>query len=191
MKHRIVNLVLLCSIVWSCQTKKESNEHDHQSPSTSLPADTLKKSIPREEHVQIGKAHAMIKYHAPAVRGRTIWGGLVPYGEVWVTGAHQATSFEINRDFIVSGTRVAAGKYALFTIPREDTWTVILNTNWDQHLTDEYDSKDDVVRVEASPEYVPALQERLKYSIVPNGDNAGKITMRWEKISISLPFEVQ
>ena len=66
-----------------------------------MQTDTIKTSIPKEEHAQIGGSDITIKYHAPGVRGGTIWGGLVPYGEVWVTGAHSATTFEIDRNFVV------------------------------------------------------------------------------------------
>jgi hypothetical protein len=84
----IVFSVLLFSA--ACRTEKENSAHQHSSEQEKeqAPADTIKKSIPKQEHAQLGKTHFTIKYHAPAVRGRTIWGGLVPYDEVWVTGAH-------------------------------------------------------------------------------------------------------
>ena len=177
----------------ACQGKKETNEHRHDGASSesAVPADTIKKSIPKEEHAQIGNAHVMIKYHAPAVRGRTIWGGLVPYGEVWVTGAHSATTFEIDKDFTVAGKDIPAGKYALFTIPGQDKWTVIINRNWDQHLADDYDEKEDVIRLDVSPEQKENIQERLKYTIIPDGDTKGEVSIRWEKIEISMPFQLK
>ncbi len=133
----------------------------------------------------------MIKYHAPAVRGRAIWGGLVPYGEVWVTGAHSATSFEIDKDFIVNGQEIPAGKYALFTIPDKENWTIVINKNWDQHLADEYDQKDDVVRVLVKPEQLGQIQERLKYTVLSNASSEGTIRISWEKVGVSLSFKVK
>jgi len=162
-------------------------QHEH----APAPADTLKKSIPKEVHAQIGQAHLMLYYHAPAVRGRMIWGGLVPYGEVWVTGAHRATAWEFNKDIVIGSTTVAAGKYAVFTIPGKDQWTVIINRNWNQHLADDYNVKDDVVRVNVTPQNIPALQERLMYGIQAQSDQQGILTVRWEKILISLPFTIK
>lgn len=157
----------------------------------SAATDTLKKSIPKEVHVQMGQAHLMLHYHSPAVRGRMIWGGLVPYGEVWVTGAHQATRWEFNRDIVIGTTTVAAGKYAIFTIPDKNQWTVIINRNWNQHLTDDYNAKEDVVRINVTPQTIPALQERLVYGIKSLSDQQGILTICWEKILISLPFTIK
>lgn len=187
-------LIAIAMILGSCNSKQNTGEHQHESNSasaTTAPADTVKKSIPKEEHAQIGDAHIMIKYHAPTVRGRTIWGGLVPYDEVWVTGAHSATSFEISDDFTVGGKSVPAGKYALFTIPGHNKWTIILNKNWDQHLADEYNQSEDVVRLGVAPETTTNIQERLKYSIRKLDDNTGSLDIRWEKINVSMPFQVK
>ena len=183
----MIRLIAALALV-SCGNKKQSEDHSQHTPSTEQPqADTVKKSIPKEEHAMIGDAHITIKYHAPAVRGRQIWGGLVPYGEVWVTGAHRATSFEINKDFKVGDTTIPAGKYALFTIPGEKTWTFIINKKWDQHLADEYAQAEDVVRLEVNPELVNN-QERLKYEI--NQEGSTSLTIRWEKVKLTIPFTI-
>ncbi|MCY7293314.1 MAG: DUF2911 domain-containing protein, partial [Ferruginibacter sp.] len=79
--------------------------------------DTSKRSIKSAAVGKIGDANITINYHSPGVRGRTIWGGLVPYNDVWVTGAHYATNIEIDKDFTVAGTSISKGKYAIFTIP--------------------------------------------------------------------------
>jgi hypothetical protein len=191
LKHLI--LALSISLFIACTGKKEHTEHarDTANSNTDVQPDTIKKSIPKEEHAQIGSAHAMIHYHAPAVRGRTIWGGLVPYGEVWVTGAHSATAFEIDKPIIVDGKEVPAGKYALFTIPEKEKWTIIINKNWDQHLADEYDQKDDVVRLQVQPQPLEHTQERLRYAIVSSSENESAIDIRWEKIKVSLPFKIK
>ena len=175
----------------ACQNQKENAAHEHNSDAkTDAPVDTLKKSIPKEEHAEISGTHFIIKYHAPAVRGRTIWGGLVPYGEVWVTGAHSATTLEFDKDISANGVTIAAGKYALFTIPGKDKWTLIINKTWDQHLADEYDPKEDVARVEVKPESLPANQERLKYTIASQGSSKAIISISWEKLKVTLPLEL-
>lgn len=185
-------ILMIASITWvACQSQKENTAHEHGTDASATEApDTVKKSIPKEAHAQITGTHFIIKYHAPAVRGRTIWGGLVPYGDVWVTGAHSATSLQIDKDVTINGTPVSAGKYAFFTIPGQHKWTVIINKNWDQHLADEYDIKDDVVRVEVTPETLPSVQERLKYSVVDKGNNQASIEVRWEKVKVSLPVKL-
>lgn len=164
-------------------------QHDH--PKKAVAADTLKKSIPKEAHAQIGEAHMMIHYHAPAVRGRTLWGGLVPYGEVWVTGAHSATRWEFNKDIIIGNKTIPAGKYAIFTIPGKEKWIVIINKNWEQHLSDEYNQADDLIRVEIMPENLTATQERLLYELSRESDNKGLLSISWEKIKLTITFVIK
>lgn len=153
-------------------------------------ADTLKGSLKAKASGLVGKAEVKINYHSPAVRGRIIWGGLVPYDNVWVTGAHMATSFETSADLQIAGSVVPAGKYALFTIPGEEKWIVIINKKWQQHLTDEYDSKDDIVRLEVVPTSTERSQERLSYTVQPVSENEGVISVHWEKVLIDLPISV-
>jgi hypothetical protein len=189
MKNLFLLLVTIF-LAYACQTKKEEAQHQHGTSQETAPADTVKKSIPQEEHAMMGEAHFTIKYHAPAVRGRTIWGGLVPYNEVWVTGAHRATSFEVSKDILLNGTKIPAGKYALFTIPGKDTWTVIINKKWDQHLADEYSQAEDVARFEVKPEALTEVQERLRYSLKVNNDKSGVLTFAWELLQWRLSVEV-
>lgn len=179
-------------LLTACESRNESagQAHDHATP-PAVVQDTTRKSIPRETHAQIGTAHLTIKYHAPAVRGRTIWGGLVPYGEVWVTGAHNATSVETSAALTIAGKELPAGRYAFFTVPGKENWTIIFNRNWDQHLADEYDAKDDVVAIEVQPEVSPKTQERLNYSIIQRSESAGAISLAWERVRVSVPFEIR
>lgn len=189
-RHRIL---LLAFLLASCQKSNTSqNQQDHQHPPSAVTAPgaaDAKKSIPGEAHGQVGNTHITITYHSPAVRGRTIWGGLVPYGEVWVTGAHNATTIEISEAIYVADTLIPKGKYAFFTIPGKEQWVLILNKNWDQHLSDEYDEKDDVLRVTITPETGLPFSERLVYSIENSGSGSGKISMQWETLRVSLPFK--
>ena len=152
--------------------------------------DTLKGSLKAYAVSQIGDTHFTINYYSPATRGRMIWGGLVAYDNVWVTGAHKATSIEFDEDIRMGETVIAAGKYAFFTIPGKDQWTIILNKNWDQHLTDDYNEAEDVVRLQVTPEVNESHQERLRYVINANDDRAGKIVMSWDRLEVSVPFEV-
>lgn len=185
-------ILIIAILAIGCQPKKETTEnHDHHAAAPAqTEADTVKKSLPKETHAMVGKAHITIKYTAPNVRGRVIWGGLVPYNEVWVTGAHRATSFEIDKPFSVEGKPIPAGKYSIFTIPGEETWTFILNKNWDQHLADDYSAKEDIVRVTIKPELLDENQERLQYLIVKISDIEAILQIRWEKIRLDLPIQI-
>ena len=152
--------------------------------------DTLKGSLKALVTGKIGNTVTTINYYSPAVRGRVIWGGLVPIDQVWVTGAHKATSIEFEGPVQIGGVELPAGKYGFFTIPSKDEWTIIINKNWDQHLTDEYDQKDDLVRVKVKPEVENINQERLRYVVESEGGNKGEIAIYWEKLEISLPVTV-
>ena len=166
---------------------KTEGEHDHHAATTSPPKDSSKKSIPSNASALVGNTRININYHAPAVRGRVIWGGLVPYDAVWVTGAHQATSLEVDKDFKVEGKTIPAGKYALFTIPGKEEWTVIINKNWNQHLADDYSQAEDLVRVKVKPQTLSENTERLRYDIEQAGTNTARIIISWEKNQYSLP----
>lgn len=149
--------------------------------------DTLKGSLKAEAHGKIGPAHLTIAYHSPAVRGRVIWGGLVANNQVWVTGAHSATTLQTDHPIMLGGEQLAAGKYALFTIPGEQEWTVIINRNWEQHLSDDYSKAEDVLRFTVKPEITQQHQERLRYEIVSQNDGKGAIIMNWDKLKLTLP----
>jgi Protein of unknown function (DUF2911) len=149
--------------------------------------DTLKGSPHRTAMATVNGTHAHIEYSSPGVKGRVVWGGLVAFDKVWVTGAHSATSVQFSKDVTITGQKIPAGKYAFFTIPGKEKWTVILNTRYDQHLADEYNEKEDVLRAEVKPEEHD-LTQRLTYAVNKIDDKSGEIVMQWEKILIRLPF---
>lgn len=171
----------------SAETKKDSPAIILEQSSL----DSIKGSIKAEAVSKIGDAEIKISYYSPAVRERIIWGGLVPFDKVWVTGAHSATSIEFSKDVVIGGKLVAAGKYALFTIPGKSEWTLIINKNWRQHLTDRYDEQEDIVRVKVKPETEDSHQERLRYVIEIDSNTEGEIVIYWEKLDISLPFSLK
>ena len=150
----------------------------------NLVKDTSKKSIKSMAFGIVSGDSIKINYHSPGVRKRIIWGGLVPYDEVWVTGAHDATTLEIGKAFVVGGKEIPAGKYAVFTIPGKSEWTVIINKHWKQHLATEYDEKDDVVRLKIKPKK-NTHTERLQYFLTDNKNGKTTIAVAWEKLKIS------
>ena len=153
----------------------------------NLIKDTTKKSIRSMAVGVVDGDSIKITYHSPGVRDRIIWGGLVPYNEVWVTGAHDATTVTFPRPVLIGGIPVPAGRYAFFTIPGRKEWTIIINKHWQQHLASEYDEKDDVVRVKIKPKK-NRHTERLQYFIEEREGHSGKLIMAWERVKIELPF---
>ena len=86
---------------------------------------------------------------------------------------------------------IPAGKYALFSIPGKEEWTIIINKNWDQHLADNYDRKDDVARIKVKPEIERDNQERLRYMIESENATEGEVVIYWEMLEISLPVSTK
>lgn len=154
--------------------------------------DTSKRSIKSKAYALYKNDSIVINYHSPGVRNRVIWGGLVPMGEVWVTGAHDATNIEFPMDVVINGVSISKGKYAIFTIPNREEWIFIINKNFKQHLAWDYDVKDDAVRVKVKPTIVKTVTERLQYFINTNSKNkSGAIAMAWDKLKISIPFQIK
>lgn len=183
-KHFFLVTMFLFSYIFA------ANAQEDVCYNPNLVKDTSKKSIKSMAIGKIGNNTIKIAYHSPGVRKRIIWGGLVPYDEVWVTGAHDATTIEIAKSFIVGGKEIPAGKYALFTIPGTKEWTVIINSKWKQHLASEYDQAEDVVRIKVKPQK-NAHTERLQYFVEPVRGQEGKIAVAWEKIKIEFPVTIK
>jgi hypothetical protein len=175
-------VVILCTATIAQAQQEKKVEEICYNPNAK--GDTSKRSIKSAAVGKIGDASITINYHSPGVRGRTIWGGLVPYNDVWVTGAHNATNIEFDKAFIVAGTTIPKGKYAIFTIPGKTIWTIIINKNWNQHLTDDYLQKEDVVRIKVKPIKQKKKTERLQYYIEQKKDNKGVIAVAWELLRI-------
>jgi len=182
-KKILVFVLIVCSTVTIAQARQEKKtEEVCYNPNAK--GDTSKRSIKSAAVGKIRDANIIINYHSPGVRGRTIWGGLVPYNEIWVTGAHYATSIEIDKDFIIAGTSISKGKYAIFTIPGKEEWIIIINKNWEQHLTDDYLQKEDVVRIKVKPERLKQNAERLQYFIEEKKEGKGSIAVAWEMLKV-------
>ena len=136
----------------------------------------------------VGSTQVQITYGSPGVKGRIIWGGLVAYDKVWVTGAHQATKINFTGPVTVAGKQIAAGDYAFFTIPGRDKWVLILNKNHTQHLADNYNEGEDIARVEVTPKPGNDTVQRLTYSVKNETDTQGAIVVQWENLEVALPF---
>ncbi len=137
----------------------------------------------------IGYTNITIDYCRPAVKARTIWGGLVPYSQVWRTGANEATTIQFTSDVTVDGNKVPAGKYSLFTIPAIDVWIVILNKIDKQWGAFNYKQEDDLMRFNVKP-VKGSFTERLLFSFSNLTDNSVDVLMNWENLQISFKIEV-
>jgi hypothetical protein len=151
--------------------------------------------VPRESQgasvsQRVGDAMITVTYHRPMVKGRKIWGELVPYGQVWRVGANDSTNFETSVDVMINGQKLAAGKYALFAIPTNGDWTWIFNKNAGQWGT-EYDQnkEQDVLKVTAKPG--PGdMTEALNYEFETVSPTSTKVVLRWEKLRVPFTVEV-
>ncbi len=138
----------------------------------------------------VGDAHVHIDYSSPSVRNRMVFGGLVGYNTVWQAGAHKATWIETNKDLVIDGKTLPAGKYGFFVVPGKEEWKVMFNSHWDQHGKDEYDAKQDVVTLKVKPQFLEELQESLEYKVKGTAGNKGEISLAWEKVKVTIPFKV-
>ncbi|UJP63372.1 DUF2911 domain-containing protein [Mongoliitalea daihaiensis] len=174
-------------LLFSCGSEKSAETSEtEESSQTEVKATEQRASPLRTIEGSVGSAQATIQYGAPSVKGRVIWGDLVPYNEVWRTGANESTYIDINKDVIVEGETLAAGRYSIFTIPKASgKWTVIFNSEWDlEHGHFQYKEVNDVLRVESSPEWQEESQEQLSIAIESPG-----IIVRWERLV--LPIVIQ
>lgn len=122
-----------------------------------------------------------ISYNAPSVKGRTIWGALVPYGKVWRTGANEATTFEVNKPVLIEGQKLAAGKYSLFTIPGEKEWVIVFNKEASQWGAYSYKKDMDALRVSVKPGKTKLLVEQLAIDV----SEKGEVSIAWENVQVA------
>ncbi|HEX7183457.1 MAG TPA: DUF2911 domain-containing protein, partial [Thermoanaerobaculia bacterium] len=137
----------------------------------------------------IGTTEVGIEYHRPGVKGRKIWGGLVPYDEVWRLGANEATTIQLEHAVKIDGRDVPAGTYALFAIPGQDTWTLILNKQPQQWGAYFYKQEQDLLRFTVKPQTGP-FTEWMVFNITPSGPKAATVEMAWENLRVPFTIEV-
>lgn len=137
----------------------------------------------------IGTTVITIEYHRPAVRGRAIWGALVPYHQVWRAGANEATTIRFSDSVRIHDQEVKAGTYSIFMIPRPDVWTVILNRRAKQWGAFEYDPKQDLIRFEVKPR-PNTFTNWLSFALEPTSDSTAYVQLLWEKLKVNFLVEV-
>lgn len=132
-----------------------------------------------------GGKSVTIDYSSPRAKGRRIFGGLVPYGQVWRAGANEATTFVPTADITVGGTPVPAGKYTLFTIPDKDKWTLIISKTTGEWGTKYSGASNDLARIDMKTSSLPSPVENFTISFDKSA-NGGTLNMEWETTRASV-----
>jgi len=139
--------------------------------------------------VEVGGANLEVVYSRPAKRGREIWGGLVPWEEVWRTGANAATSFTTDRDLVIGGATVPAGSYTLWSVFTGESAQLIVNKQTGQWGT-QYDAEQDLVRIDLEKQDLPHPVERFTIGIESTDDGA-MLGLTWDTVRYLVPIEVR
>jgi len=154
-----------------------------QGPPLTLPQPSQAATVSQT----VGLTDITVSYHRPRVKGREIWGKVVPFGEIWRAGANENTTIEFSTPVQVEGHPLAAGRYGFHTLPAAGTWQLIfssVDTNWGSFS---YAESEDVLRIEVTPEVAP-FAEALTYTFDDATDRETTIALRWEKLRV--PFQV-
>jgi hypothetical protein len=160
----------VATLVWA-QAKKRASPHE------TVSATIAGKTI-------------TIEYGRPYMKGRKIMGGLVPFGEVWRTGADEATTLTTNADLMIGGAHVPAGTYSLFTLPTEKGWTLIVNKTAKQWGAFKYEQAQDLGRTPMKVTALGSPVEQFTIAIDSTGGSNGVIKMSWEKTQASVDIMV-
>lgn len=165
---KIKNIILLLLVMLTINTVAAQERKPASPPATATGI--------------INGANITIKYSSPSVKGREIWGGLVPYNKIWRAGANNATTFSTNIAIMVEGKELPAGTYAFFVTPQEDgTATVIFNKEAEQWGAYKYKQAEDQLRVKVNTKKSNTMNERLVYNV-----NKNNVTLSWENWDIPI-----
>lgn len=137
---------------------------------------------------QVGLTTVTVQYNRPSMRGREIFGGLVPWGEVWRTGANEATTIEFSDDVTIDGQKLARGLYSLHTIPGQDQWTLIFNSEAKQWGSYNYDQAKDALRVAVKPRQAPHEHETLTIAFPKVTMSSAEAVIAWAGVMV--PFTI-
>jgi len=146
------------------------------------PACTLKQ--------RVGLTDVEVDYSRPGVKDREIFGGMIPYGQVWRTGANSATKIVFSTSVKLNGTQIPAGTYALMTIPGKDEWTIIINKVADQWGAYKYDEKGDVARIKATPITLEKPIDTFTIEFNDIRDDSSNLNLAWDKTLVPIKLQV-
>lgn len=152
---------------------------------------TPQASLKSDIEQTVGLTKVDVEYYRPAKKGRLVFGDLVPYGKVWRTGANQNTVVEFDTDIEIEGKTLAAGKYALYSIPKAESWDVIFyktTDNWGLPKT--WNENDVVLKTSVKPETLLNDVEYLTIAVNPKNNNEATLDISWEKTLVKVPFKL-
>lgn len=170
-KHWIVTALILFSYV--AQAQEKTPERPSPTAITSL---------------RYKDSYVKITYSQPRKRGREVFGGLVPYGQVWRTGANEATEITLSKDTFINGLLIPAGTYSVFTIPDKEKWVFILNKELGLWGSYNYNYKNDFLRFEVNVQPAPVFSEILTLKFEQR-NNTAELLLLWDNVKISIPFQ--
>lgn len=173
MKHFVFTLMAIATVV----TVKAQLNTPQPSPAAKISQ-------------TVGLGEITVAYSRPAMKGRTVFGDLVPYGALWRTGANAATKFTFSEDVTIGGKTVAKGDYSLFSIPNQNSWVIIFNKNANAQ-TGNYKQEDDAVRFEVKPESLPASVESFTINFADVKTNSTLVEIMWEKTVVRFRIETE
>lgn len=167
-----------------------------QAPECYLARGTMEEAADRpsplmSESVNLEGAEVRVCYGAPSARDRQVMGELVPFGEPWRAGANEATTINVAAPTDVAGIRLEPGSYSLYTIPGEDSWTIVLNDNaerWGIPINDDVRSAD-IGTATVTPEATEGMVEQLTFRFDETGSDSAHLVMEWENTRIRIPVE--
>jgi hypothetical protein len=180
----LVAAAVATALVSSAQSAQAQVQIQTTPPTTApakMPEDKSKRpSPPAVVKTTVRGTDVTIDYSRPSLKGRAVYGEkspLAPVGEVWRTGANEATTFTVSKDVKIEGQTLPAGTYGLFTIPGATEWTIIFNKTAKQWGSYEYKAADDVLRVKVKPKTVATPAEQFTIT----ADKSGKVALLWGK----------
>jgi len=172
-------LAATCSLILSTAAQAEAGKVDFPAAS---PACTIKQ--------RVGLTDIEVDYSRPSVKDREIFGGMVPYGQVWRTGANGATKIVFSTAVKLNDKEIPAGTYGLFTIPGKDEWTVIINKGAEQWGAYKYDEKADLVRFKATPIAIEKPVDTFTIEFNKIRDDSSFINLIWDKVEVPIKLQV-
>lgn len=144
-----------------------------------------------EIEAMVGLTEIEVEYSRPGKKDREIFGKLVPYGEIWRTGANASTKFKTDKDITINGKELKAGEYALYTIPGEAEWTIIFHNKLEYWGVGDYKEEDDALRVTAKPKALSTSLETFTIEFSHFTNSGAKMMLAWDKTVVSLDIETK
>lgn len=171
-----VAVVMMLGLVLTISGAAQAVDYPRASPKASLSQ-------------TVGVTDVTITYCRPSVKGRVIWGGLVPFDQVWRTGANEATTITFSDEVTIEGSKLPAGTYGLFTVPGRTEWSFVFNKGAKQWGAYSYKAEDDVLRIKAKPQ-TAEFSELLTFSFRGVSASAAQVVLNWETLAVAFTLNV-